>query len=50
MTERHSHNGEFIKVIGQPDLDLDWRPVPGKPLPEGLVRRGTKWPFAEDVA
>jgi len=36
MTEAYIHGpiaGVRIKVIGQPDLDADWRPVPGKPMP-----------------
>lgn len=48
MTERYSHNGQFIRVIGQTDLDVNWRPIPGKAGPEGLIRRGPDWPWAEE--
>lgn len=38
-------SGESFKVIGQPDLTVDWQPVPGSELPEGLIRRGPDWPW-----
>jgi hypothetical protein len=37
---------EPFKVIGQTDLTVDWVPVRGASVPEGLIRRGVDWPFA----
>jgi hypothetical protein len=37
---------EPFKVIGQTDLTVDWVPVSGASVPEGLIRRGADWPFA----
>ena len=34
---------------GQPHLTAAWEPIPGKPLPEGLVLRGPDWPWAVEV-
>lgn len=38
---------EPYRVIGQTDLKADGTPVPGAPFPEGLIRRGPDWPFAD---
>jgi hypothetical protein len=46
--ERYSHNGQFIRVIGQRDVTADWTPIPGESPPRGLVARGPDWPWVEE--
>lgn len=45
MPVKLGKSGEPFKIIGQPDLTVDWLPVPGIELPEGLIRRGPDWPW-----
>jgi hypothetical protein len=45
MPVRLDRSGEPFKVIGQSDLDVNWNPVPGASVPEGLISRGADWPW-----
>ena len=47
MPAKLGRMSEPYKVIGQTDLTVDWIPVPGLDSPEGLIRRGADWPFAD---
>ena len=50
MPVKLDRSGEPYKVMGQRDLDVNWQPVSGELFPEGLIRRGADWPFADMAA